>query len=171
MSSPLQSVLVCNILHIANTNSCFDNNWCLVREWEKTSSPKMVGDLGSAFPLGYHTMPLQQNLCCKSFCLAGSGHQSAYPLGSPAEMWAPTHLSTHQGTARFNAPVKCWQSTARGVWSEWLLQPHVGVLHLPAHICGSPQARGSWLWDAGMLLPARELHPPFGLKSSQCSCP
>ena len=73
-------------------------------------------------------------------------------------------------TARLNQ-AKCSHPIVCCVWSEWLLQLRVGILRLPPHSCGSPCAWGSWVWDAGMLLPARELHLPSGLKSLQCSCP
>lgn len=71
-------------------------------------------------------------------------------------------------TARLSR-AKCSHPTARCIWPMCLLQPCVGILTLvppppPTPQLWSPCAWGSQVQDAGMLLPARELHPPSGFE-------
>lgn len=93
---------------------------------------------GNAFPLGYHSMPLSQNLHCKPFQQAISDGQSMYLPDSPAEAWAPACvpcLGICRGTARFKAPAKVLQETSHGSSSAGAAGPQLhGRAVLPCSV-------------------------------------
>lgn len=102
---------------------------------------------GNAFPLGYHSVPLSQNLHCKPFQQAISDGQSMYLPDSPAEAWAPACvpcLGICRGTARFKAPAKVLQETSHGSSSAGAAGPPTSWQSCPSLLClGSQLARSA----------------------------